>query len=221
MGEKYNRWTILRKSEAKRYKQSLYVCMCDCGTIREVTKHSLTSGGSKSCGCIAREKLIERSTGSISKRRKNLTGQRFGRLVALEFAGTARKRSYWKCVCDCGNTVKVDAQFLLHGRTTSCGCVGSKNIEKCQAAQRAKELVENTNLSLLNNVPNKNNKSGRKGVYFNNKKQVFIAKITFQGTRYYLGSFKDYEKAVIAREEAEERLFNPILEKYERETIVN
>lgn len=36
--------------------------------------------------------------------RKDLTGQRFGKLVVLEEAGKDGKYSLWKCHCDCGNT---------------------------------------------------------------------------------------------------------------------
>jgi hypothetical protein len=52
------------------------------------------------------------------------TGQRFGKLVAVEQAGrSASKKVLWKCVCDCGNESIVDACSLVTGNTTSCGCV--------------------------------------------------------------------------------------------------
>ena len=35
-------------------------------------------------------------------RRKDLTNQRFGQLVVLEFAYATDKNAYWKCRCDCG-----------------------------------------------------------------------------------------------------------------------
>ncbi len=34
--------------------------------------------------------------------RKDFTGKRFGKLLVLEYAGSASNRSYWKCQCDCG-----------------------------------------------------------------------------------------------------------------------
>ena len=46
------------------------------------------------------------------------TGKRYGRLVAERYLG----RSIWHCVCDCGNTVDVNAESLSNGRTKSCGC---------------------------------------------------------------------------------------------------
>ena len=52
------------------------------------------------------------------------TGQRFGKLVALERNGTnALKKILWRCRCDCGNELSVVAGSLVTGNTTSCGCV--------------------------------------------------------------------------------------------------
>lgn len=55
--------------------------------------------------------------------RKDLTGQRFGRLTVLEFVPTEGRISYWKCKCDCGNETVVQAMSLKSGNTRSCGCL--------------------------------------------------------------------------------------------------
>ena len=52
----------------------------------------------------------------------NVTGQHFGRLVAIEPArGNGRAR--WLCRCDCGKEKIVYAKYLLAGDTRSCGCL--------------------------------------------------------------------------------------------------
>lgn len=58
----------------------------------------------------------------------DLTGQRFGRLVALEHF---RKdgRTYWRCRCDCGNETDVEASNLKKV-TRSCGCLQKENQKK-------------------------------------------------------------------------------------------
>lgn len=215
-GQKYGRWTVVKKSTTKKHNQTAYVCICSCGTVREVTKNQLTSGASKSCGCISKEKLVERNTNSVSPKRLQIEGERFGKLVALEPCGTKRGRVQWKCICDCGRISEVSSSNLFNGRTTSCGCVGSLNIVKCINAQKDHELVEGTNLCLLNSNPPSNNTSGRKGVFFDSRSQLWIARIGFKGKRYYLGSFKDFNKAVAAREEAEQLFYVPTCEKYNR-----
>jgi dCMP deaminase len=58
-------------------------------------------------------------------RRKDLTGQRFGDLVALRYVIKQRgkkRRGKWECACDCGKTVEVLPGNLLRGNSTSCGC---------------------------------------------------------------------------------------------------
>lgn len=55
---------------------------------------------------------------------KDLTGQRFGRIVVTEFAGTDKHRmSRWHCVCECGEMVTALGGNLSRGRTKSCGCL--------------------------------------------------------------------------------------------------
>lgn len=56
---------------------------------------------------------------------KNLTGQVFGKLKVLEKAPSRKKHVYWKCKCECGNELEVQADSLIRGRTKSCGYCGS------------------------------------------------------------------------------------------------
>lgn len=54
----------------------------------------------------------------------DLTGQRFGRLVATNYmSGSRSTRGRWRCVCDCGNETNVITSQLKNGRTRSCGCL--------------------------------------------------------------------------------------------------
>jgi hypothetical protein len=51
-----------------------------------------------------------------------MIGQRFGRLVVVEFSHrNVRRAAYWKCLCDCSNTSTVLQSSLKVGDTTSCG----------------------------------------------------------------------------------------------------
>ena len=55
----------------------------------------------------------------------DLTGQRFGKLVVIERAGSDKNRSItWRCLCDCGSESIVSAGHLKKkiGGTVSCGC---------------------------------------------------------------------------------------------------
>lgn len=62
---------------------------------------------------------------------KDLTGQKFGMLTVVERAETTisdsgRKRTMWKCRCDCGNEFNVVADSLTGGKQISCGCYRKK-----------------------------------------------------------------------------------------------
>lgn len=61
----------------------------------------------------------------------DLTGQRFGRLVAVAPAKTRRvpcgargtsTQTYWLCQCDCGLSKEVTTSSLRFGYANSCGC---------------------------------------------------------------------------------------------------
>jgi hypothetical protein len=61
---------------------------------------------------------------------KNITGQRFNKLVALSLVGRdAHGNATWLCQCDCGNTKVIVGMNLRKKMTTSCGCV-QKTIAK-------------------------------------------------------------------------------------------
>lgn len=56
--------------------------------------------------------------------RRNLLGQRFGRLVVIEETNKRKRRTVvWKCKCDCGQVCYVDTTSLVSGHTQSCGCL--------------------------------------------------------------------------------------------------
>jgi hypothetical protein len=53
-GKKFDRWTVLsRAGSIDRY--AAFLCKCDCGTERIIRGHHLSTGASKSCGCLAIE----------------------------------------------------------------------------------------------------------------------------------------------------------------------
>jgi hypothetical protein len=53
----------------------------------------------------------------------NIFGQKFGKLVVVEYAGVdSNRRAIWLCKCDCGNNVDVIGKHLRRGDVVSCGC---------------------------------------------------------------------------------------------------
>lgn len=61
----------------------------------------------------------------------DLTGQKFGRLRVIQYAGKNKRGTrVWLCECDCGNTTSVVTGSLVNGDTQSCGCIHSEMIRQ-------------------------------------------------------------------------------------------
>lgn len=55
---------------------------------------------------------------------KDITGQKFGRLTALyRLHNNHTVRTYWLCICECGNLKESEISNLLKCNITSCGCL--------------------------------------------------------------------------------------------------
>jgi hypothetical protein len=114
IGRRFGRLEVMHIAEPIVEKDGrvrrCWVCKCDCGETKTVREQCLISGQTRSCGCIRDEHLID------------LVGQRFGRLVVAERAGSRHWKPDWRCICDCGGTTIVTGYNLRAGVTTSCGC---------------------------------------------------------------------------------------------------
>lgn len=71
----------------------------------------------------------------LAKRVVDITGQRFGSLTVLKFAGltTAGHVATWECRCDCGALHVTRGDVLRRGGAKSCGCSwrGTPLEERC------------------------------------------------------------------------------------------
>ena len=73
---------------------------------------------------------------------RDITGQRFGRLVAVRRTGEIRHRSsVWECKCDCGKRTFVILGLLIRGATKSCGCLHRELLTKDMTGKRFGKLV--------------------------------------------------------------------------------
>lgn len=77
--------------------------------------------------------------------RRDLSGQRFGKLVVIEWIPPDgdRHNSRWLCKCDCGNDRHVVQHGnLTHGKVKSCGCAQHKPKKKRLLNQAGYVLVD-------------------------------------------------------------------------------
>lgn len=120
-GQRFGLWTALFRAKDKvgpnGRKATMWRCVCDCGTEKDIRQGTLKSGSSKSCGCLR----------DNQKKIRDLVGQTFGRWTVLhegEYSYTPKGRriKMWFCLCECGTSKNVSEASLVQNKSISCGC---------------------------------------------------------------------------------------------------
>jgi hypothetical protein len=188
-GKKFGKLTVIEYIGSDQYR-----CRCDCGKLCEVNGHNLKRGHTASCGCLR---------GFV-----DLTGNRFGKLTVIERSPNKKRgdinRTQWHCQCDCGNVVDVYSDSLISGDTASCGCLSH---EKGIPDVWRDDFVDGTQITKIQSIPTKSNKSGVVGVNWDKSRYKWQASLRFKGKKYNLGRFAKFDDAVAARKAAEKIYF--------------
>lgn len=74
---------------------------------------------------------MENSVKAPDGAKRDLTGQRFGRLTVLRQVPVPEgltQNNYWLCRCDCGTERVVLVSNLIRGHTKSCGCLKQRDL---------------------------------------------------------------------------------------------
>lgn len=209
-GKRFGQLTVLSGERRSGSSRHYWRCRCDCGGETLVEASHLKNGHTKSCGCY-RKMLPQR-------RSLDLQGHRYGRLTVLEAYRTPESSDgeYWRCRCDCGNTVVCHKESLRSGNTRSCGCLR----EEMRKENMRKGIHFEAGTCIERIASQKlcaNNTSGRRGVYQRENRR-WRAAIGFQGKVYNLGTFDRFEDAVSARVQAEQELYQTFLKTYREQT---
>lgn len=186
-------------AETFRYQEnhkSYWLFQCDCGNKKVMAYQDVKWNRVRSCGCLAKKQISELT-------RKDITGETFGNLIAIR---PTNRRSgndgvIWQCSCKCGRTVFAAARNLRSGRTTSCGCLQKKS------------RVEDYVLTGDAGVGTPFGSDRCVGVSFDKRSERWIAYISIQKQRYYLGSFQDINSALKTRKMVEQQFENQVLKR--------
>ena len=137
-GRTFNYLTVLQRADdkyrtynGKSIRTVFWRCKCKCGNETIASSGALKSGHVRSCGCLKSEM-------SRKSKFKDLTGQRFGRLVVIKEAEKytspqGHNYTMWECLCDCGNVTQVLSSHLSSGKIVSCGCFSAEVISKIKS----------------------------------------------------------------------------------------
>lgn len=111
IGKRFGRLTVIGYDHTNPHGDTCWLCECDCGNRTVVIRYNLTSGSTRSCGCISHES-------------EDLSGMKFNMLTVVErVERLPNGKTLWRCICDCGNETIVEGYNLKSGGTKSCGCL--------------------------------------------------------------------------------------------------
>ncbi len=198
-GRRFGR-LVAREKVGRKGSMNIWLCQCDCGATTRVLTSALTSGKTRSCGCL-REEI----------RRRDISGQKFGELTAISPTDKRNGRTVvWRFHCSCGRV--IERSLISIDRGTKRG----DHITCGGPAHRPVSLQDGTNLSLIGRgTQYSTNKSGVRGVC-RDKHGKWCAYIYFQGHQHALGRYEKLEDAALARKKAEDELYKPMLEAHRK-----
>lgn len=216
-GQKFGRLTVVERAEdyvsPKGYKASRWLCQCDCGNEVIVRKSDLISQRTLSCGCYGKEARYN------SKKKYNiydLSGE-YGIGYTFneeEFYFDLEDYDLIKDYCwhinDDGYVVSTNVLFhrVVMGLPDVCFEIDHIHGEATRNDNRKHNLRLTTKSQNMMNVGLRSrNKSGVTGVIWHKRRKKWRAFITINQKLIELGFFNNFEDAVKARKEAENKYF--------------
>ena len=208
-GETFGRLTVLYEGQGKQRPSgrvdTSWICSCECGNISEVRTIELRSGKTKSCGCLAKELLIQRSTkhnmygtktyqcwSSMKHRCLNASNKYYcdygGRGITICARWLNSFENFLEDMGECPPNLSLDRIDNNKNYTP----------ENCRWATNTEQVV--------NRRTPKNNKTGYKGVHFDKKTNKYKATIQINKVKKHLGYFDNLQDAVKARQAYENNL---------------
>ena len=224
-GQKFNMLTVESLAYVKVYdkktkNRAYYNCKCNCGNNSIVSSSALTTGGTKSCGCL-------KST--ISERKKKTNRYEFfdnyvigydcnNKSFIIDTEDYDKIKDYcWTCspfgyfCC----TRKIDGKRVnmkLHRIIMDCKpydniLIDHKNTLEKFDNRKSNLRVATRQQNMFNSQLAKNNASGFTGVYWSKKDKSWYSQINCGVNRVHLGYTKTKEQAIVQRLEAEVKYF--------------
>lgn len=226
-GQQFGRWIVLEKSEEKRgsNRATFWKCQCSCNekTIKYVSTNSLTSGKSKSCGCLAIELT------KIRNKKYNtydLSGE-----YGIGWTSNTNKEFYF----DLEDYDKI--KDICWNESTSTGYLSNKSRNKglivfhrlimnivdrnIQVDHIFHNKLDNrkSQLRVVTNQQNSCNKKV-KGVWYDKSRCKWCTELNYKKKK-YMKRFNTYEEALDYRKKLEKEHFGEFAYKEEGEEFEN
>lgn len=129
--------------------------ICDCGREYIVNGQLLRKGITTHCGCNRPKRE--------GKPKRDLTGQKYGRLTFLSYVGYTK----WLVKCDCGTIKECKSQSILSGKTISCGCYHREVLRKFVPPNKRHGMTDSPEYNIWSMMKNrcKNPNCNRRLIY--------------------------------------------------------
>jgi|AntDeeMinimDraft_6_1070357.scaffolds.fasta_scaffold07307_3 hypothetical protein len=202
-GDRFGRLVIDATYTHKKSGVWWHKVICDCGTAKHVNGKSLFKGASQSCGCLQ----VERST----SHGKTKTDEYKAWSAMLTRCSNENQPGYvnygGRGISVCDRWREFEAFLKDMGRKPSkkhslervMNDIGYSP-DNCKWADRFCQAQ--------NQRTRRDNKTGIKGVYFDNLKGKFLASMQRNKVNCHLGTFDTLEGAALARAQHEDKLTN-------------
>ncbi len=205
VGRKYHHLRVLEQTSSNSSGDKRWECLCDCGNTAVVTSSNLHLERVKSCGCMAKE--LQKV--GCTKHGKSYTNtyQSWKCMKARCLNPKSKYYSYYggSGVVVCDRWLESFENFLEDmgecPQDTSLNRVKGSKVYSKETCEWATKSVQG-----FDQKKRSTNTSGRTGVC-KTKSGSWLSQIRVNYKSIYLGTFKSYEKAVKAREDAEIKYF--------------
>lgn len=224
VGKTFGRLVVLERTDdyidSQGYHRLCWKCKCTCkdNTILNVPDNRLKTGNTRSCGCLHKEQLAERS----KKQFKKYNDYEVQADYVIMYTTKNEPfyvdiEDFWRVrdICWCKNNggylsgVKDNERILLHRYIMDC----PKDLEVDHLKPNTKYDNRKSNLVIKNhsqNLQNRNEtkaKSKIRGVDWNKQNSKWRARIRVDNKEIHLGYFENIEDAAKARKEAEQKYY--------------
>jgi len=115
IGFRVGKLVVVSPTAERKAGYVVWKCHCDCGNEVLLDTRCLQRGAVQDCGCST----------IVKPGQRDITGMRFGMLVAVAPTGKTKENvgAIWHCHCDCGGEVDAPLRQLTSGYRKSCGCL--------------------------------------------------------------------------------------------------
>lgn len=221
-GQTFGRLTVLEKDREIGHI-TMWKCKCECGNVTSVKISNLRNGHTKSCGCLARESGYA-----------NIDNRYLNKYVIIDDIVYVTLTNGDTMLCDVDDwerlkiyTWRLDGYGYAFRSRMKGERSSDIHFHTCVIKKEDNKVIDHINrnkldnrkcnlrlctqqVNTLNRGIAKNNTSGCTGV--RKWKNRWLVSIGINYKNIYLGSYKNFEDAVKARKEGEEKYHKPLLE---------